>query len=246
MYFLRNHFDRSSNFKVLWVILLVFILLSGCNSKNQDSDNKFVDNSNIDESQNSLFDGKTLGQWQISDFYNPGKVYVKDEAIHIDKSTTSGLMQGIYWTGPLETMNYEISLEAMRVEGNDFFCGLTFPVGENPCTLILGGWGGTLCGLSSIDSYDASENQTTTFYDFNPNQWYHVRLRVTPNRIQAWLDDEGIINADITDKSIDIRIECLQSLPLGIATFLTSSAIRNITLEKVDEPEDMILDSDIY
>ncbi|MBN2588491.1 MAG: hypothetical protein JXA96_01410 [Sedimentisphaerales bacterium] len=60
-------------------------------------------------------------------------------------------MQGIYWTGPLVTMSYEITLEAMRVEGSDFFCGLTFPVDENPCTLIPGGWGGTLCGLSCIN-----------------------------------------------------------------------------------------------
>ena len=38
-------------------------------------------------------------------------------------------------------MDYELRLEAKRVEGGDFFCGLTFPVGKEYCTLILGGWG---------------------------------------------------------------------------------------------------------
>ena len=33
-------------------------------------------------------------------------------------------------------------------------------------TLVLGGWGGSLCGLSSLDYMDASENQTTTFVSF--------------------------------------------------------------------------------
>ena len=87
---------------------------------------------------------------------------------------------GITWNGPIVRMDYEISLDAMRVDGSDFFCALTFPVGENPCTLVLGGWGGTLCGLSNLDYYDASENETTTFYAFEKNTWYHVRLRVIP------------------------------------------------------------------
>ena len=57
--------------------------------------------------------------------------------------------------------DYEVTLEAMRVDGNDFFCGMTFPAGKDPCTLIVGGWGGTVVGLSSINGMDASENETT-------------------------------------------------------------------------------------
>ncbi len=198
--------------------------LCGCGSKNK-----------TDDSSINMFDGKSLGKWEVSDFYKPGKVHVKDGSIYIEKSVNGGFMQGINWTGSLVTMNYEITLEAMRIEGSDFFCGLTFPVGEQPCTLILGGWGGTLCGLSSLDNYDASENETTTFRDFKSNQWYKVRLRVESDRIQAWLDEEPLVDVDTAEKYIDIRIECMPSLPMGISTYETTSAIRNIKLLKLDE-----------
>jgi len=142
-------------------------------------------------------------------------------------------MTGINWKGPLIRMNYEITLEAMRISGNDFFCGLTFPVAENPCSLILGGWGGGLCGLSNIDYYDAANNETSTFTSFEDNKWYHVRLRVTPGRIEAWLDDEEIVNIEITGRKIDIRAEVDLSQPLGVATWQTGGAVRNIKIKPI-------------
>ncbi len=180
----------------------------------------------------SLFDGQSLGQWKSTDFGGQGDVYVKDGAIHMEMGS---YMTGITWTGPVERMSYEITLDAMRVQGNDFFCGLTFPVGENPCTLILGGWGGGLCGLSNIDYYDASENETTRFQRFENGKWYHVRLRVVPDRIQAWLDDEDLVDIDITGRKIGIRAEVDLSQPLGIATWVTTGAVRNIRLKKLPE-----------
>ena len=108
----------------------------------------------------SLFDGKTLGHWTITDFGGQGKVYVKESSIYLEQGND---MTGITWDGPLVRMNYEITLEAMRVSGSDFFCGFTFPVNENHCSLVLGGWGGSLCGLSNIDYYDAANNETTRF-----------------------------------------------------------------------------------
>ena len=180
----------------------------------------------------SLFDGKTLGQWKATDFGGQGEVSVKDGAIHM---AMGSYMTGITWTGPVVRMNYEITLEAMRVEGNDFFCGLTFPVGDKPCTLILGGWGGSLCGLSSIDHFDASENSTTRMMSFETGKWYHVRLRVVPNRIQAWLDDQDLVDLDTTDRVIGIRIEVESSQPLGVATWNTAGAARNIQLKKLPD-----------
>ena len=180
----------------------------------------------------NLLDGKTLGQWKVTDFGGQGEVSIKDGAIHM---AMGSYMTGITWTGPVIRMNYEITLEAMRVDGSDFFCGLTFPVGEKPCTLVLGGWGGSLCGLSSIDHFDASENSTTRMISFENGKWYRVRLRVVPNRIQAWLNDEDLVDADITDKNIDIRIEVEESKPLGIATWNTAGAVRNIKLKKLPD-----------
>ena len=180
--------------------------------------------------ETSLFDGKSLGHWAITDFGGQGKVYVKDGAIYMEMGND---MTGITWKGPLIRMDYEITLEAMRISGSDFFCGLTFPVGENPCSLILGGWGGGLCGLSNIDYYDAANNETTTFTSFEDNKWYKVRLRVRPDRIEAWLDDEEIVNIEITGRKIDIRSEVDLSQPLGIATWQTGGAARNIKIKPI-------------
>jgi 3-keto-disaccharide hydrolase len=180
----------------------------------------------------SLFDGKTLGHWKITDFGGQGKVYVKDGAIYLEQGND---MTGVTWDGPVVRMNYEITLEAMRVSGSDFFCGLTFPVNNNYCSLILGGWGGTVCGLSNIDYYDAANNETTRMVSFENGKWYHVRLRVTPNRIQAWLaeEEDQLVDMDITGRKIDTRIEVDESKPLGIATWETTGAIRNIKLRKL-------------
>jgi hypothetical protein len=159
-------------------------------------------------------------------------VYVKDEAIYLEMGSYA---TGITWSGPIVRMDYEISLEAMRVDGSDFFCALTFPVGEKPCTLVLGGWGGTLCGLSNIGFYDASENETTTFYSFENKTWYHVRLEVRPDQIRAWLNGEELVNVETTGKPIDIRPEMDLCQPLGVATWVTTGAVRNIYMTKLTE-----------
>jgi hypothetical protein len=178
----------------------------------------------------SLFDGKSLGQWKITDFGGQGSVYVKDGSIFLEMGND---MTGITWTGSVVRMNYEFSLEAMRVSGSDFFCGLTFPVGPNPCSLILGGWGGNICGLSNIDYYDAANNETTRVVNFENGRRYYVRLRVTSDKIEAWLDDKKLIDMTTTDRHISIRPEVDLSQPLGIATWRTTGAVRNIQLRKL-------------
>lgn len=180
----------------------------------------------------SLFDGETLGKWKVTDFGGQGNVYVKEGSIFLEMGND---MTGINWTGPVVRMNYEISLEAKRVTGSDFFCGLTFPVGDNSCSLILGGWGGEVCGLSNLDYYDAANNETTRIIQFETGRWYRVRLRVTPDKIEAWLDDEKIVDVVTTDRKIDIRTEVDLSQPLGIATWQTAGAVRNIRLQTLTD-----------
>lgn len=172
-----------------------------------------------------LFDGKTLQNWRVTNFGGQGQVKVQNGQIILEMGDD---MTGITWTGDLPRINYEIELEAMRLDGHDFFCGLTFPVGESPCSLIVGGWGGTVVGLSSLDGRDASENETTTHMNFNSNQWYKIRLRVTDERIEAWIDAGKVVDVLTKGRKISIRPEVDLSRPLGIATWRTTGALRNL------------------
>ncbi|HMJ92099.1 MAG TPA: DUF1080 domain-containing protein [Candidatus Acidoferrum sp.] len=174
----------------------------------------------------ALFDGKTLTGWAITDFAGKGDVAAKDGQINLG----DGYMTGVNWTGAVPNMNYEISLDAKRVSGSDFFCGLTFPVGNDSCSFIVGGWGGGTVGLSSIDGEDASQNETTSSMNFVNDKWYRVRVRVTPGRIDAWIDDEQVVKLDTKDKRFSIRLEVEASKPLGIATWNTAAALKNIQL----------------
>ncbi|MGD9721199.1 MAG: DUF1080 domain-containing protein [Pirellulales bacterium] len=179
------------------------------------------------EAVQSLFDGRTLGEWKKTAFGGEGDVAVKDGAIIIDPGNP---MSGITWSGKYPKMDYEISLEAQRVTGSDFFCGLTFPVGDGPCSFICGGWGGGVVGLSSLDGSDASENETTSYQEFENGRWYKIRVRVTKGKIQAWIDDKQRVDVDTEGKRIGIRLEIDASRPLGIATYNTEAALRKIEI----------------
>jgi hypothetical protein len=121
------------------------------------------------------------------------------------------------------------------VDGSDFFCGLTFPVGKSHCSLIVGGWGGGVVGLSSIDGQDAANNATTRVMSFTSGRWYAVRVRVTPDKITCFLDDEQIIDQPLADHEISVREEVAASQPLGIATYATTAELRNIRWRPVAE-----------
>lgn len=184
----------------------------------------------------SLFDGKTMGQWLKGDFRGQETDVLIDGGSIVMKKGND--MTGITWGGPVVRMNYEICLEARRLEGSDFFCGLTFPVGENPCTLVLGGWGGSLVGLSCLDYEDAANNETGMTMRFEEKRWYQVRLRVTRNEIGAWIDGEQVIDVETTNRRIGIRFEVESSRPLGVATWCTTGAVRDIRIFPVTPLDD--------
>lgn len=181
-----------------------------------------------------LFDGKSLKGWKITKFGGEGEVHVKKGQMILEMGAD---LSGVTIDQKVPTINYEISLEAMRVDGTDFFCGLTFPVKKGSCSLILGGWGGGVCGLSSIDGMDASENETTTFRTFKNGQWYRVRVRVTEKKIEAWVDKEQIVDQDIKDRKLDVRLEVDLSKPFGVACWQTKAALRNIRVRKLTPQE---------
>jgi hypothetical protein len=172
-----------------------------------------------------LFDGAGLKGWRETPFTGRGPVAVMDGAIILGK----GRLTGVTWTGEFPKSGYEIRFEAARLEGNDFFAGITFPVNDSYCSWINGGWGGAVVGLSSLDGDDASENDTSTVREFVNGRWYSFRLAVTANRIQAWIDGAPVIDAALDGRQVGLRPgEIDRSIPLGFASYSTVAGLRKV------------------
>ena len=181
-----------------------------------------------------LFNGKNLDGWEITNFGPQGPVYISGNEIILGMGDGC---TGITWKKPFPETDYKVALEARRVSGNDFFCGMTFPVGKDPCTLIVGGWGGTTVGLSSIDGMDASENETTSLKSFDTDRWYRICLIVREDSIKALIDDVVVVNFKRGAKKLSIRPEVDLSRPFGIASWNTTAALRNIRVEKISNKQ---------
>lgn len=183
-----------------------------------------------------LFDGSSLGKWKVIDqfdFEDHGAVRVADGRIVLEKGSPA---TGIRWIGDFPKNHFEVSWEAMRVDGDDFFCAASFRWNEAPMTLVLGGWDGSVVGISSIHGEPAVENETCDYVDFKQQKWYRVRLRVTQPRIEAWLDDEKIVDLPTEDREFSIYWEMEPCLPFGFATWYTTGAVRDIKLRSLKPP----------
>ncbi len=189
-----------------------------------------------------LGDGRSLIGWARTEFARGGKVHFEtkfrggDNAILVD---AGGSLSGFNWVGEAPPkLNYEISLEAMKLKGDDFMCGLTFPVANSFASLIMGGWNGSITGISSLDNTDASENQTQKTIQYANDKWYKVRMRVTANRLETWLDGVKIVDADTKGRKVSLRFgEIDRSVPIGICTYKTDSAFKAIKLRQLTSKE---------
>jgi hypothetical protein len=179
-----------------------------------------------------LLNPESMEGWKPTDFAGGGEVETGHGILLLNMGDP---FTGVNRTDTPLPAAYEIAFDAMRVSGTDFFCGLTIPVAASHCSLILGGWGGSLVGISSLNGMDASENETTTFKEFASRRWYAIRLRVTEKRIQVWIDEEPMIKVDLADQRVSLRFgEIERSKPLGFASWQTSAAFRNIRYRAVD------------
>lgn len=183
----------------------------------------------------SLFDGKTLKNWKSSQFGGEGEVNVEEGVIVMNQGSD---MTGITWTGEkLPKMNYEISLMAKRIEGSDFFCGLTFEVNDDPCSLIVGGWGGGVVGISSLNGLDASSNETMRYESFEKGKWYKIRMRVSDVGLMAWIDETQVVSVSTKGKKISIRGEVEPSRPFGISCYATTAGLKEIKIRPLTKEE---------
>jgi hypothetical protein len=213
------------------VVFFLLIVLTGCNTPPKENKKIIVNSPAIGEVTLN-FDGTFLTGWEVTNFGPQGPVSVSGDQIILGMGEGC---TGITWKGEFPKVDYEVSLDAKRMEGNDFFCGLTFPAGKDPCTLIIGGWGGTTVGLSSINGLDASDNNTRTLMKFEKNRWYHIRLSVTGSEIRSWIDSLMVVDFKIGSNKLSIRPEVELSKPFGITSWNTTAALRNIKVTKIEK-----------
>ena len=179
----------------------------------------------------SLFNGKDLSGWEVIQYAGPGEVQIQEGQIHMDMGVA---LTGIRYTNELPKSNYEIAVTAMKKDGMDFFAAITFPVKDTHATFVNGGWGGALVGVSSLDGMDASENETTTFYKFEKNKWYEFLVRVLDNKIQAWINNEKVVDINIADRKVSMRPgEIEDSVPFGISNYQTSGALKEVKVRRI-------------
>ena len=173
----------------------------------------------------------------------PGKWVAIEGAADLEWSAESRVLRigagtdlnGVRWTGTLPAAPYAVELEARRMSGSDFFCGLTFPVrtGTECVSLIVGGWGGSLVGISSINGLDASENSTGSQHAFENQRWYRIRVEVGEERLQAWIDDRQVVDAHTEEQRLSLREGPIEACaPFGLATWLTSAELRGVRWRK--------------
>jgi len=186
-----------------------------------------------------LFDGKSLDDWEPVDVGGSGLVDVQDGEMIIDQGESlTGVVYKKSDTLPLK--DYEITLEAMRLAGVDFFVGLTFPIRDKDThlTLVMGGWGGSVTGISSIDGLDASQNNTGTFQRFEDEKWYKVKLQVRDHELKVFIDDKEVVDTEIKDRKLGLREGPMESYKgLSLTTFQTAAAIRNVKLTHLPAPK---------
>ncbi|HSO87696.1 MAG TPA: DUF1080 domain-containing protein [Draconibacterium sp.] len=211
------------------LIVLLFVNCSENKNRQEPKTEAVVEKSEITD-ENSLFNGKTLDGWKITEYGTGGPVLVTDGKLVLNYGDGC---TGVTWEGDFPKVNYEVTLDARRTVGNDFFCGITFPVNDEFCSLIVGGWGGPVVGLSCIDGNDAEHNVTRILKKFDSNVWYKIKLQVTGEKITAWIDDEKLVDFSYSGHRLSLRAEVQLSKPFGLFTWQTTGEIRNIRMQKI-------------
>ncbi len=222
---------KNQYFIITSLLLTVFLFVNCSDNKNKKEPKaeSVVQKSEILD-ENSLFDGKTMEGWEITEYGTGGPVLVSDGKLVLNYGDGC---TGITWEKEFPKMNYEVTLEAQKTSGNDFFCGITFPVNDEFCSLIVGGWGGPVVGLSCIDGNDAEHNPTRILKKFDKNVWYKIKLQVTGEKITAWIDNEKLVDFSYAGHRLSLRAEVQLSKPFGLFTWQTTGEIRNIRMVKL-------------
>lgn len=173
--------------------------------------------------------------WNAAGISGEGTVTIREAEITLSAGQPmTGACFHSWKNAGLPATRYSIEYEAMRVEGNDFFGTVTFPVAESHVSFIVGGWGGTLVGISSIDDLDASENTTRGNAYFENNRWHKVRIEVRDEDLLAWINGKLFVNTSIKGRRLGLRTGDIEKCaPFGFASYATQSRIRHVLIRRL-------------
>ena len=175
----------------------------------------------------NLFDGRTLDGWRKVE--KGCNVHAQDEQLIFEMKHMS---TSIAWNRAFPRVDYEVSVEARRLEGNGAFCHIAFPVNATHCFLVVGGMG-NIVALDQVDKLNMYGNETTTRMDFEQERWYTIRLRVTREHVVVWLDDRKVIDLSGAADRLSIPFAWQGLIPFGVGTWETKAAMRNIKLRRL-------------
>lgn len=77
--------------------------------------------------------------------------------------------------------------------------------------------------------------------ELEDNRWYAITVRVDPKAITVLLDGKELIEQERAGREISIRPEMFMCEPLGVATYATTSRLRNLQYRSLDgenQPQD--------
>jgi hypothetical protein len=174
-----------------------------------------------------------LAGWTVytgNEFQKPGKVEFRNDTLSISAGDPYG---GVSLASDFMKDHYEVSLQARRTGGNDIFCGILFPVGKDYCSMVLGGWGNSLSGLSMINGLFASENETAYPESFTNHVWVDVTLRVSPDAIRVFTGTNEIISQEREDRLIEPYPGLEVFEPFGFFTYETDAEIRRVRVREL-------------
>lgn len=193
-----------------------------------------------------MFDGKTLTGWIALELGGSGPTEIEEDfkvegmtnAVTVIRINRGDMLSGMAWTNGPVRMNYELEWEAMRVDGNDFFASMSFPIRDKYVTFVPAGWGGSVTGISSVDGHDASENETSKYLPLKDQTWHKFRVRVTEKKIEAWVNEEKVVTLNTEGKELGLRSGSpseIQRYGIVCTAYRTTGAIKSIRMRKLED-----------
>jgi len=181
----------------------------------------------------TLFDGKTLNGWQMvaaRQYANRGPVRVSEGNLTLGRGDPQ---TGVAWMGELPPVDYEVSLEARRDPGSDAYWYLCLPTAEGGVRLDVGERKGTFLGLSCVDGQGCQHNDTGRKASVPIDRWFRVRARVTEEKVEAWLDDEQVVDLAREGRRLTLPHSEAGVRSLALGTCYAAASFRNIQAQRL-------------